>query len=57
MAEEISMKNTKKEMLEIINNLQQQIKEKEKTKLDPEKIKKETLKTNLTPRYITLKFP
>jgi len=42
MVEEVSMKNTKKEMLEIINTLQLQIKEKAKTKLDPEKIKKET---------------
>ena len=45
MTEAASMKNTKKEMLEIIEKLQKEIEEKEKTKLKPEKVKEETRKT------------
>jgi len=49
MVDEITMKNTKKEMLGIIDKMRKKIDEKEKTKLDPEKIKdatktKETVK-------------
>ncbi len=45
MIEEASMKNTKKEMLEIIRHLQKKLEEKEKAKLNPEKIKEEAKKT------------
>jgi hypothetical protein len=41
MSDEISMKNTKKEMLELIEKLNTEIKNKEKENLNPEKIKQE----------------
>ncbi len=42
--QEVSMKNTKKEMLDIIKNLQKGIEEREKTKLNAEQIREETKK-------------
>ncbi len=42
--QEVSMKNTKKEMLDIIKNLQKGIEEKEKTKLNAEQIREQTTK-------------
>jgi hypothetical protein len=41
MSDEISMKNTKKEMLDLIEKLNTEIKNKEKENLNPEKIKQE----------------
>lgn len=41
MSNEISMKNTKKEMLDLIEKLNNEIKNKEKENLNPEKIKQE----------------
>ena len=45
MAEDVSMKNTKKEMLNIIHQLQQEMEAKEKTKLNPERVKEKNKKT------------
>lgn len=45
MTEDVSMKNTKKEMLDIIHQLHQKLKEQEQSKLNPEKVKEETKKT------------
>jgi hypothetical protein len=42
MTEEISMKNTKKELLDIINKMQSEMASKEENKLNPEKVKTET---------------
>lgn len=47
MAEEVSMKNTKKEMLNIIHQLQLEMEAKERKKLNPEKVKKEKKKTEM----------
>ncbi len=44
MTEEITMKNTKKEMLELIEKLKNEKNNKEKENLNPEKIKEETKK-------------
>ncbi len=41
MTEDISMKNTKKELLEVIENMQREISKKEQSLLNPEKVKKE----------------
>lgn len=43
MAEDISMKNTKKELLEVIENMQREINKKEQSLLNPEKVKKEAV--------------
>ena len=45
MSEEASMKNTKKEMLEIIHRLQKKLEQKEQAQLNPEKVKEETKKS------------
>jgi hypothetical protein len=45
MTEEVTMKNTKKEMLDLIEELKSEIKNKEKDNLNPEKIKEEAKKT------------
>jgi len=42
MSQEVSMKNTKKELLEIITKMQKEMSEKEKSALNPEKVKVET---------------
>ncbi len=42
MTQDVSMKNTKKELLEIIGKLQKEMSEKEKNMLNPEKVKAET---------------
>ena len=42
MTQDVSMKNTKKELLDIIEKIQREINEKEKRLLNPEKVKKET---------------
>ena len=44
MSNEISMKNTKKEMLDLIETLKNDIKNKEKENLNPEKIKQDAKK-------------
>ncbi len=44
MSNDVTMKTTKKEMLEFINKLQKELEEKEKNKLNPEKVKEETRK-------------
>ena len=41
MDTEVTMKNTKKEMLDIISNLQKELDQKEKAALNPQKIKQE----------------
>jgi len=43
MIEDISMKNTKKELLDVIENMQREISKKEQSLLNPEKVKKETV--------------
>jgi hypothetical protein len=47
MSDEISMKNTKKEMLDLIEKLNTEIKNKEKENLNPEKIKQEARQKSL----------
>jgi hypothetical protein len=47
MSNEISMKNTKKEMLDLIETLKNEIKNKEKENLNPEKIKQEAKKKSI----------
>ena len=42
MAEDTSMKNTKKELLDVIEKMQREMTEKEQNLLNPEKVKKET---------------
>ncbi len=42
MTQDVSMKNTKKELLEIIGKMQRELSEKEKSMLNPEKVKAET---------------
>ncbi len=42
MTEEISMKNTKKELLDVINKMQSELASKEESRLNPEKVRTET---------------
>jgi len=47
MNTEVSMKNTKKEMLDIISDLKKKMDEKEKSRLNPEKVKEESRKVEI----------
>ena len=47
MTEEVTMKNTKKEMLDLIEKLKDELKNKEKDNLNPEKIKEDAKKTTI----------
>ncbi len=50
MSEDVNMKNTKKEMLEVISKMKKELKQKQNIELNPEKKKEEVKKLKLFKR-------